>query len=229
MHEVTSGRWYSGVSLGEVLRYAGVRDAAACGDTVRQQAADAVNEIGETAVPRHVMRECTLGFPEDSLCEIDGMQWRSRSLAAHLRDCDRVLLFAATLGSDTDRLIARHSAVRMSYAILLQGAAAALIEYYCNEQNAAEEARYRREGYYCKPRFSPGYGDFPLACQSALLNHLRAYKLAGIAVSSGGQMTPMKSVSAVIGLTRQKQSGATGSCAGGKCAGCPNRTCAFRQ
>ena len=51
---------------------------------------------------------------------------------------------------------------------------------------------------------------------------------AGIAVSDGGQMTPMKSVSAVIGLSREGKS-RRGSCASGKCADCPNTGCLFRR
>ena len=229
MHEINSKEWYSGVPLPEVLRYAGIREEAACGEELWQSAAEAVDAVGQAAAPKRIFRECRLQMPQEGVCEIDGMVWKSKSLAAHLRGCDRVLLFAATLGSGVDRLIARSSAVRMSRAVMMQAAAAALIEAYCDGVCAAQEEEYRRAGYYCKPRFSPGYGDFPLSCQIDLMTHLNAYKYTGISVSSGGQMVPMKSVSAVIGLTRDRQGGATGSCAGGKCADCPHVGCEFRR
>lgn len=226
--QVNPGKWYSGIDLAEVLRYAGVRDTALCGEDVKQSAVRAVNEAGEAAAPKQICRECFCSVVEDT-CDIDSMTIISRDLAAHLRGCDRALLFAATLGSSVDLLIARYSAVKMSYAVMLQAAAAALVERYCDEVNAALEARYAAEGCWLKPRYSPGYGDFSLTHQQALLDRLNAYKYTGITVSGGGQMTPMKSVSAVIGVTRERQPGRTGSCASGKCGHCPNISCAFRR
>ena len=159
---------------------------------------------------------------------IDGIEFESESLSAHLQGCDKALLFASTLGSGVDMLIGRYSAVRMSYAVLLQGAAAALIELYCDMECALLEKEYQKAGYYLRPRFSPGYGDFSLKSQQVLIGYMSAYKYTGIAVSNGGQMTPMKSVTAVIGLSRTPGT-SRGCCASGKCADCPNIDCMFRR
>ena len=191
------------------------------------EAVKAVEQVGEASLPKSIGRECTLAV-KGNICAIDGIEIVSRSLAEHLADCDRALLFAATLGSGVDMLIGRYSAVRMSYAVMLQGAAAALIELYCDSECAALESKYQSEGCFLLPRFSPGYGDFPLDSQQILNAHLNAYKYAGIAVSAGGQMTPMKSVSAVIGISRTRGN-RRGSCASGKCAHCPNTGCIFRR
>lgn len=220
--------WYSGASLDEVLRYAGVRDARLCDGALREDAARAVHEVGECAVPRERWLECILSL-DGARCSLDGTVFESRDLAEHLRGCERALLFAATLGSDVDRLIARWSAVKMSHALLLQAAAAALIEYHCDRVNERLETRYASEGLWLRPRYSPGYGDFPLECQRALTDRLQAFKYIGVTVSGGGQLTPMKTVTAVIGVTRQRQQGRTGSCASGKCARCPHTSCAFRK
>ncbi|MBQ9901593.1 MAG: Vitamin B12 dependent methionine synthase activation subunit [Clostridia bacterium] len=227
MYEVTPGRWYSDVSIREVLRYSGVRSFKDCDEKIISDAVRAAEQAGEASLPKSVSRECSLSV-SGNVCVIDGLEIVSRSLAEHLAGCERALLFAATLGSGVDMLIGRYSAVRMSYAVLLQGAAAALIELYCDIECAALESRYLAEGCFLLPRFSPGYGDFPLECQQTLTGHLNAYKYAGIAVSDGGQMTPMKSVSAVIGLSREGKS-RRGSCASGKCADCPNTGCLFRR
>ena len=227
MHEIASGKWYSGVDVGEALRYAGVRSAESCPDEMAADAARAVNQVGEAALCKAISRECSLTV-SDGICVIDGMEIRSDSLAEHLAGCDRAVLFAATLGRGVDLLISRYSTVKMSYAVLLQGAAAALIELYCDSECALLEEKYAEEGCCLLPRFSPGYGDFPLECQNFLTNHLSAYKYTGIAVSAGGQMTPMKSVSAVIGISRERKS-ARGNCASGKCAECSNTECLFRR
>lgn len=225
---ITPDAWYSGVSLSEVLRYAGVRDERRCGEELRQEAARAVEEIGACAAPKQIVRECTVTVAEEG-CVLDGIAVNSRDLAAHLRDCRRALLFAATLGSGVDMRIMRWSAVKMSYAVLLQAAAAALIEAYCDNACAALAERYATEGGFLLPRYSPGYGDFSLAYQKPLLEYMNAYKYAGITVSGGGQMTPMKTVSAVIGIAHEQPKDGGNACGGGKCARCPHTTCAFRN
>ena len=227
MHEISSDKWYSNTDINEVLRYAGVRSAEGCSETILADAVKAVEQVGAAALPKVISRECSLEI-SGNVCSIDGLGFASQSLAEHLAGCDRALLFAATLGSGVDMLIGRFSAVRMSYAVLLQGAAAALIELYCDSECAVLESSYAKEGYCLLPRFSPGYGDFPLTCQNALTEHLAAYKYTGIAVSAGGQMTPMKSVTAVIGISRTRRS-TRGNCASGKCAECPNVNCLFRR
>ncbi len=227
MHEINSGKWYSQASIDEVLRYSGIRSAENCGEGLISEAVNAVNQIGESSLPKVITRECLLHL-SGHVCSVDGIPFTSQSLASHLRDCDRVLLFAATLGSGVDMLIGRYSAVRMSYAVMLQGAAAALIELYCDNECAVLEKKYGKSGYYLRPRFSPGYGDFPLESQHVLTDYLSAYKYTGITVSGSGQMTPMKSVTAVIGLSRTPGS-RRGSCASGKCADCPNTGCQFRR
>lgn len=229
MYSVNDDKWYSGVSISEALRYAGVRDESLCPEDIKQSVIKAINEVGEASSPKKVSVECPLEINGIG-CDIGGMKISSKSLAAHLKGCDKVLLFAATLGSGVDMLIRRYSEVKMSYAVALQAAAAALIEFYCDEANAELEREYAEEGgYYLRPRFSPGYGDFSIYHQPEIVAMLDAYKRIGLTISGGVQMTPMKSVTAVIGLTRQKQSGRTGSCASGKCAGCPNVNCIFRR
>ena len=224
---VTPDAWYGGVSLSEVLRYAGVKDERRCPDELRRDAARAVREIVECADPKQTSRECGISFTEEGLL-LDGLAVSSRDLAAHLQNCRRALLFAATLGSGVDLRIMRWSAVKMSYAVLLQAAAAALIECYCDSVCDALAERYAAEGAFLLPRYSPGYGDFSLAYQKPLLERMNAYKYAGITVSGGGQMTPMKTVSAVIGIAREKPEDG-GKVCGGKCARCPHTSCVFRR
>ena len=113
MHEIASGKWYSGVDVGEALRYAGVRSAESCPDEMAADAARAVNQVGEAALCKAISRECSLTV-SDGICVIDGMEIRSDSLAEHLAGCDRALLFAATLGSGVDLLISRYSTVPLS-------------------------------------------------------------------------------------------------------------------
>ena len=53
----------------------------------------------------------------------------------------------------------------MSDAVIYQAAAAAMVETYCDEVNERIRQDAAQRGMYCRPQFSPGYGDFPIAHQ----------------------------------------------------------------
>ncbi len=53
--------------------------------------------------------------------------------------------------------------------VTLQACAAAMLEEYLDEWQTALEADMKKEGYYIRPRFSPGYGDFDMAHQDMIL------------------------------------------------------------
>ncbi len=132
---------------------------------------------------------------------------------------------AATLGMEPDRLAARATAVgKMSRAVIFQAAAAAMIEQYCDTVNARirEEAAIR--GLFCRPRFSPGYGDFSLLHQTELMRILRAQQSIGVTLTESLLMLPSKSVTAVIGASEQDS-----ACTlqGREC--CENAGCAFQR
>ena len=90
----------------------------------------------------------------------------------------------------------------MSRAVILQAAAAAMIEEYCDRVCRELKAAYEAKGLYLRPRFSPGYGDFPLECQPYLLECVDGGKQLGIRLTGGYLMMPSKSVTAVMGLGR---------------------------
>ena len=51
------------------------------------------------------------------------------------------------------------------------------------------------------PRFSPGYGDFPLAQQAAFCSVLDVSRRIGVSLTSGSLMVPQKSVTALLGVS----------------------------
>ena len=150
---------------------------------------------------------------------------RSRNLAKNLADCGRILVFAATLGTGADYLIGKYNRLQMSKAVVMQAAAAAMIEEYCDQVCAGLKADYEADGWYLRPRFSPGYGDLPLALQPEILQLLDAQKRLGLTVTPEHILIPRKSVTAIIGLADHPlKKGARG------CATCRMReNCMFRK
>ena len=140
------------------------------------------------------------------------------------RQCQEVILFAATLGAGVDLLLRRYSRLSMSRAVVLQACAAARIESYCNEINDKLKAEAAEEGLYLRPRFSPGYGDLPLSCQPDFCRVLEAEKTVGITLTESFLMMPSKSVTAVIGVSK-----IAAGCVKEGCEVCSNKNCLYRR
>ncbi len=207
----------------EILRYLGYRGAAA--DAAVETLVEAcLQELWAACEPRHIMRTLPLKREEGDRLELGGIRTVSRSLSRNLKDCEQVALFAATLGTGADHLIRRYERLQMSRAVVMQAASAAMIEEYCDQVCEAFRAEQEKAGWYTRPRFSPGYGDFPLSCQTALLGALEAGKRIGIKLTDSLLMMPSKSVSAVIGLSRKPH-----RCDVKGCEACQKTDCAYRR
>ena len=166
----------------------------------------------------------TSGSAVTDILQIEDMVIQSRNLYRNLKGCEKVVLFAATLGLEADRLIARKTAVRMSEAVIYQAAAAAIIETYCDEINEEIRLHYEKEGFFLRPRFSPGYGDVALSHQKDFCRLLIVSKKIGLTVTEGDLMVPIKSVTAVIGLSKQNS-----DCHKKGCEECDKKNCEFRR
>lgn len=134
---------------------------------------------------RIALSECTL--------ELTG-----KDIGKLLRNCGKAVLFAATLGSGVDALIRRLQVNDMPKALITDAMAGAAIEQICNDFQAELAARF--PGTVQTMRYSPGYGDLPLSLQKDLLAMLEAGKRIGLTVTDGSMLTPVKSVTAIIGL-----------------------------
>lgn len=163
------------------------------------------------------------GFPciEDRLIE-------SRGLARNLDGCEEVILFAATIGPECDRLIQRAEAVSMSDAAICQAAGAAMIECFADEVNEQLRKEAEDNGQSLRPRFSPGYGDLPLDLQKYFSLVLDMPKTIGVRLNDSLLMVPSKSITAFIGIAPRETEENREIKAG--CALCEAKdTCTYRR
>lgn len=207
----------------EIYRYLGYGKHEA-DEAVANLVEECLAELLEAAAPKSVIREFPLRLLPEFEIDFTCFQTRSRNLSGNLQDCQQVILFAATLGTGVDVLIRRYSRLQMSKAVILQAAAAAVIEEYCDEVNGRLKEEYESRGLYLRPRFSPGYGDFPLECQAPVLSVLEAGKRIGIKLTDSLLMTPSKSVTAVIGISKKPH-----RCELKGCEACEKKDCAYRR
>ena len=134
------------------------------------------------------------------------------------------MLFGATLGAGTDRLIARISLSDMAKAVVIQSCAAVLLEEYCDERQVAIGEELEAEGLFLRPRFSPGYGDFDITYQQPLMRMLDCAKTIGLTMTDSFMMTPAKSVTALIGASPVKE-----RCPVAGCEACGKTDCEYRR
>lgn len=211
------------INRGEVLRYLGYGKQEA-DKAVAGMVEQCIAELDRQAQPRFLDREFPLVLGEETLVDGGCFKVRSRNLSKNLKDCSRIVVFAATLGIGADHLIRRYSRLSMSKAVIMQAAATAMIEEFCDQVCSGLGAAYEADGYYLRPRFSPGYGDFPLDCQKRLLDSLEAGKRIGIKLTDSLLMMPSKSVTAVMGISGQPH-----CCDVKGCGACGKKDCAYRR
>lgn len=214
-------RWKA-IDRQEVCRYLGVRGAHP--DKALSELIDrAIDNVTKAASPRCVSRTMPASV-KDGVVTVGALAIRSADLARHLDACDEVIVFGATLGSGVDRLLQRDTLMAPALAVTEQAAAAALMEMYADERCRDLASPYEETGRWLRPRYSPGYGDFSLEYQPLLLQLLDANKRIGLTATAAHMLTPMKSITALIGVSTQKR-----ACYTGGCAMCGKRDCLFRK
>lgn len=195
----------------ETCRYLGYRGVKP-DEYVREYVTQCIEELYEVMQPRYIWKRMPLRlFPGNEL-EISGARVQSVSLTKNLKGCEQVCLMAATIGLGVDRLIARASVAQMSRAAIYQSAGAALVEQLCDEVNEKIKQEAAKEGFYCRSRFSPGYGDLPLEFQKDFFRLMNLSKEIGITLSQSLLMVPSKSVTALIGLSKTGRKAGTPKC-----------------
>lgn len=159
-------------------------------------------------VPVSIGERVDLGF----------MKAESESLKKNLEGCDHAYIFAATTGFDSQRLIERNSLLSPIKGMVTDCVGSAAIEAFCDKVNLSLE-----NPDFLRPRFSPGYGDLPIECQRDIVEFLCTKKNIGLTLTDSLMMTPVKSVTAIIGIGQEKN-----KCTGPGCMICRKADCPYR-
>lgn len=178
-------------------------------------------ELEQEIKPKSVFKRFSVDYADENGIETAGTVFKSSALARNLSGCKEVILFSATLGVQADRMLAKYMKLDIVKAAVFQSAAAAFIEDYCDNCQEKLERELAAEGLHTKPRFSPGYGDLPLAYQQQFLDIIDGNKRLGISLTESNLMLPEKSVTAFIGISNIRS-------AGSKCEACEEKNCRYR-
>ena len=183
------------ISIKEILRYAGARVPD---DSISALLSDCIKEAENKLIYKVCYLELSATVSGD-ICDFKEFSIKSHALAKNLNGANRVILFAATVGLEIDRLIAKYSRLSPARAVMLDAFGCERIEALCDTFCADISAEYDAE---LKPRFSPGYGDLPLDTQVCIMSILEPQKNIGVFLTDSLMLTPSKSVTAFIAVKK---------------------------
>ncbi len=136
---------------------------------------------------------------EDSIVKSDCFSFESSDLCVCLKNCDKLVMFCATIGFGFDRLIHKYSVSDKAKAVCLHALGSERIEALCDVFCERIADKYNNE-FSLTPRFSPGYGDLNIRMQEVFFEQLSINKLLGVSLSDSYLMSPLKTVTAVFGI-----------------------------
>lgn len=179
------------------LRFMGCKELS---DTLAEKYEKRLDEYKKSAFFKAVYRKSSVSFFGEKGIRFDFGEIESSDLRKNLDGCKSAFIFAATSGSAVDRLIMRQAKISSADAMVTDCIASSGIEVFCDLINDE-----MKEGRILRPRYSPGYGDVSLSCQSEILSFLDAYRKIGLTLTETYLMTPVKSVTAIVGIAEEKQ------------------------
>lgn len=138
---------------------------------------------------------CAADLSKENVCDFGFMTIPSKSLYKNLCGCDEAFVIAVTTGIAVDRLLVRLNAVSQAEHYMTDALSSAAVESFCDY--ACDKIS---TGISCANRFSPGYGDVSIEFQKPLLARLNAERLLGITLNQAYLMTPVKSITAIMGI-----------------------------
>lgn len=210
------------IPMREILHFLGWR-----GTPVEPSLKETIRRIRDEALRRIEPRVSLKSFDilPDGLFSGTGFTPEGNDVRGMLASSCRAVLMAATLGAESERMLLREQARGAADALILDAVLSAAVEAVCDEQESRLRAELAARGLYLTDRFSPGYGDMPIAQSKAICEVLNTGRTIGLTVSQSGILMPRKSVTAVMGISQTAVSHRPKGC-----EGCSARqTCAFAR
>ena len=207
----------------EALRYMGQADLN-CSGQLEEVMERCEKELLSVIKPRY----CYQCFDVENVDEGIWMKGTSlilkgNDIKKHLTGCEKAVLLCATLSGEVDRLIRIKQLEDVLYALALDCLASTAIEQLCDKAELVIKKDFPEYGMTW--RYGVGYGDLSISQQKDFLEVLKAPKRIGLNVTESFILTPRKSVTAVIGLSKGKIEPAKRGCAVCSLKG----NCAYRK
>lgn len=205
------------VNKNEILRYMKAQK-----DFREEYIEECFNELRDKLSFRVVF--CEYGIKrENGILDLGFCKTSSQDLMKNLKDAYKIVLFCATIGIEADRIIAKYSKISPFKALVFDAVCTERAESLCDLFNSDITANAKAAGEYTSLRFSAGYGDFPLEFQKDIISSLDAARKIGVTLNESLLMSPLKSVTGIIGISQNQY-----DCKSG-CENCKKYDCEYRR
>ena len=207
----------------EAIRYLGYGKHAVDEGTLGL-ISDSFRDLEACAAAKSIYRIFECEHTGENELKIGKMNITSRSLGRNLKGCGSVVLLGATQRTRVHLMIKRFSHTDIAKTVLLQACAAAYLEEYLDQLQEKIGEELRQQEKWLRPRFSPGYGDFDIHHQKDILQMLDTAKTIGLTMTDSYMLTPVKSVTALIGISDSDE-----KCHIKGCESCGKTDCIHRR
>lgn len=198
--------------IDEAMRYLGVRSDPQ--GELRTRMTSLAEELCTRCTPRWAWRAFPLTHEGDQPIigvEPVPLSLPGKSARAMLGGSERCVILVCTLGLTFDAWLRQEQARDMQRAVMLDALGSSFVEAACDAAEREIAAHLPRK--HLTDRFSPGYGDLPLALQPRLLEAADATRRLGVYETDTHLMNPQKSVTALIGVADEPQMARIRGCA----------------
>lgn len=203
----------------EILRYLGFQN-----NKISEENEELINKnikkVLEISNKKYIFKIFDIKI-ENDIVYMDEKSFKSKNLSSNLLGCEKAVLLCATLGYDIDLMIKKKSVMNMADAVIIQAVAAEYLEEFIDEIECEIKNKTKLN---LKPRFSAGYGDLDISYQKDIFDMLECQKRIGVSLSDNFYMVPSKSVTAIIGLTKEDTKRDYN-----KCRNCLKKDCEFKE
>jgi len=125
---------------------------------------------------------------------------KSNAVKRLLKDCHTVILMIATLGTRLEQQVKNDFALNQTFkGYILDRMGSYMVESAIRDLDKKINSRYNRSRQTCTIRYSPGYQDFPLACQQVFVR-LGQHELPFLKIRPNFQLAPEKTITAIKGI-----------------------------
>lgn len=210
------------IDISETRRYAGLNKA----DFPQKLLEDACFEVQMLAQAKGVWELYEYDSKTSTLSANPDYLLKGNKITGYLKEAKKVAVLAVTIGEALEAAITEHfSKGNYAYAVLLDAAGTTAVEMAADQLNKAISQQASKLGFHTLSRFSPGYGDWNITEQPAVLA-LAYGQTIGIQVTESCMLVPRKSVTAVIGFVPTQT---IKDCTKNHCNNCIQQNCLARK
>jgi len=213
------------IDKNEVLRYLGFKQGRTKKDKrVEDLINNTIEDVVEVIEPRYAFDTFRVKKQPQGI-EVDNTNL--------IIDCSAVIrlldtscfitIMTVTVGRELETLIGKlFERDKFTEGSIVDAVGSEAVEKAADTVNDIVKEKAAEMGYHITKRFSPGYGGWDLGVQRKLLELSGGYDI-GVTVNENDMLIPRKSITAVIGWTRERQEDLLH-----KCPGCDMNSCDFK-